>query len=68
MHTSEAGADRVWDGTILVANESTADCARSPYGESTFKRNRPSFAVLMVLGGGGGERQVEREPGVGWGR
>ena len=23
------------------------------YGESTFKRNRPSFAVLMVLGGGG---------------
>ena len=23
-------------------------------GESTFKRNRPSFAVLMVLGGGGG--------------
>ena len=32
---------------------STVDCARSPYGESTFKRNRPSFAVLMVLGGGG---------------
>ena len=32
----------------------TVDCARSPYGESTFKRNRPSFAVLMVLGGGGG--------------
>ena len=30
------------------------ECARSPYGESTFKRNRPSFAVLMVLGGGGG--------------
>ena len=24
---------------------STVDCARSPYGESTFKRNRPSFAV-----------------------
>ena len=23
--------------------------ARVPYGESTFKRNRPSFAVLMVL-------------------
>ena len=33
---------------------STVDCARSPYGKSTFKRNRPSFAVLMVLGGGGG--------------
>ena len=27
---------------------STVDCARSPHGESTFKRNRPSFAVLMV--------------------
>ena len=39
--------------TILVAMESTVDCARSPYGESTFKRNRPSFAVLMVFGGGG---------------
>ena len=29
-----------------------------PYGESTFKRNRPSFAVLMVcvcVGGGGEE-------------
>ena len=25
-----------------------------PIWESTFKRNRPSFAVLMVLGGGGG--------------
>ena len=36
------------------ARVSTVDCARSPYGESTFKRNRPSFAVLMVLGGGGG--------------
>ena len=35
------------------ARVSTVDCARSPYGESTFKRNRPSFAVLMVLGGGG---------------
>ena len=34
------------------ARVSTVDCARSPYGESTFKRNRPSFAVLMVLGGG----------------
>ena len=28
--------------------------ARVPYGESTFKRNRTSFVVLMVLGGGGG--------------
>ena len=37
---------------------STVDCARSPYGESTFKRNRPSFAVLMVLGGGGGFLQL----------
>ena len=36
------------------ARASTVDCARSPYGESTFKRNQPSFAVLMVLGGGGG--------------
>ena len=48
------------------ARMSTVDCAReyrrlrafpivrSRYGESTFKRNRPSFAVLMVLGGGGG--------------
>ena len=34
--------------------------ARVPYGESTFKRNRPSFAVLMVLGGGGGDRERER--------
>ena len=39
------------------ARVSTVDCARSPYGESTFKRNRPSFAVLMVLGGGGGGGQ-----------
>ena len=38
------------------ARVSSVDCARSPYGESTFKRNRPSFAVLMVLGGGGGGR------------
>ena len=40
------------------ARVSTVDCARSPYGESTFKRNRPSFAVLMVLreGGGGSPR------------
>ena len=38
------------------ARVSTVDCARSPYGESTFKRNRPSFAVLMVLGGGGAQR------------
>ena len=36
------------------ARVSTIDCARSPYGESTFKRNRPSLAVLMVLGRGGG--------------
>ena len=36
------------------ARVSTVDCARSPYGEPTFKRNRPSFAVIMVLGGGGG--------------
>ena len=36
------------------ARLSTVDCARSPYGEITFKRNRPSFAVLMVLWGGGG--------------
>ena len=49
MYTEKRGR-----GTILVAIESTVDCARSPYGESTFKRNRPSFAVLMVLGGGGG--------------
>ena len=35
---------------------STVDCARSPYGESTFKRNRPSFAVLIGVGGGGGRR------------
>ena len=34
------------------ARVSSVDCARSPYGESTFKRNRPSFAVLMVLGEG----------------
>ena len=25
-----------------------------PYGKPTLKRNRPSLAVLMVLGGGGG--------------
>ena len=37
--------------------------ARSPYGESTFKRNRPSFAVLMVLGGGGGQRERQGEGG-----
>ena len=36
-------------------HRTSEDCARSPYGESTFKRNRPSFAVLMVLGGGGGD-------------
>ena len=30
--------------------------------ESTFKRNRPSFAVLMVLGGGG-ETERERDSG-----
>ena len=41
------------------ARVSTVDCARSPYGESTFKRNRPSFAVLMVLGGGGGIQKGE---------
>ena len=27
--------------------------ARVPYGESTFKQNRPSFAVITVFGGGG---------------
>ena len=32
----------------------SVDCARSPYWESTFKWNRPSFAVLLVLRGGGG--------------
>ena len=42
------------------ARVSTVDCARSPYGESTFKRNRPSFAVLMVLGGGGGSCRYTR--------
>ena len=44
------------------ARVSTVDCARSPYGESTFKRNRPSFAVLMVLGGGGGLKKA-----ISWG-
>ena len=38
-------------------HRTSEDCARSPYGESTFKRNRPSFAVLMVLGGGS-ENQI----------
>ena len=45
-----ARAGRCWGARV-----STVDCARSPYGEPTFKRNRPSFAVLMVLGGGGAE-------------
>ena len=31
-----------------------ASLFQKPYGECTFKRNRPSFAVLMVLWGGGG--------------
>ena len=44
------------------ARVSAVDCARSPYGESTFKRNRPSFAVLMVLGWGGGVKTQKSSP------
>ena len=40
------------------------DCAPSPYGEFTFRRNRPSFAVLMVLGGGGFKTGIRVKPGI----
>ena len=37
------------------ARVSVVDCARSPYGESTFKRNRPFICgIIMVFRGGGG--------------